>query len=132
MTIQTSYNPERQPEAGSWLELPEVERMRMVTTYHMVNREKSGSQKAHAAFHVAVENRIAMGQGPTVRAMERLCRQGLSRHDAIHAVSSVIANQLFEVSKLPPGQNDSTLQTELNAAIERLDGKSWLASHNAK
>jgi hypothetical protein len=100
----------------------------MVATFHMVNRLRSGSKKAHAAMHVVVENQVAMGFGPTVRAMERLQNGGLSRHDAVHAVASVVAEHLHSLMSGGQTEASQTQQSRLNAAIERLDAKSWLAS----
>lgn len=97
----------------------------MVATFHRANRQKSGNADVHAAMHVIVENQIAMNFDPTVRAMERLQSQGLSRHDAVHAIGSVLAGLLFS-SIHNPGQNDSeTLKAQISAEIERLDVDSW-------
>ena len=126
----TTYDPNQSPAGQEWLNTPETERMRYVATFHMVNRLNSGSQKAHAAMHVIVENQIATGYGPTVKAMTRLQQGGLSRHEAIHAIGSVIAKQMYGVlpltaDKIP--RPDS--QTQLNAAIEALQAEDWLKSH---
>jgi hypothetical protein len=125
MRHETSYNPNVAPNPGDWLGLPEHERMRIVSTFHMVHRLKAGDAKGHAAMHVIVENQIAIGFGPTVRAMARLQTQGLSRHDALHAIGSVVSNHMFEAMRKPAKADSGTLQSELNAAIERLDAASW-------
>jgi hypothetical protein len=125
MIRETSYNPESAPLASEWLGLPEGERLRLVATFHMVNRLKSGSAKAHAAIHTTVENQIAMGFGPTVRAMARLQSQGLSRHDSLHAVGAVLSQHMFAALRNPNRADSQLLQSELNAAIERLDAESW-------
>lgn len=129
MRRETSYNPEKQLPAADWLAMPEGERIRIVATHHMVNREKSGNAKAHAAMHVIVENQIAMGFGPTVRAFERLRQQGLSRHDSIHAVGSVLSEYMFSALREPASADTATLQAQINAAIERLDAESWRKSY---
>ena len=85
-----AYNPESAPEPAPWLELDEQERIVLVA--------------AHAAFHTAVENQIAMDLEPVVRAMHRLTKEGLTRHDAIHAIGSVLAEHLFDI--LSTGQSD--------------------------
>jgi hypothetical protein len=46
--------------------------------------------KAHAVFHVIVENQIAENLESALRAIVRLRVEGLDRHDAIHAVASVL------------------------------------------
>ncbi len=125
MIRDTSYNPENAPSPLDWLGASEQERIRAVSTFHTVHRLKSGSAEAHAAIHVIVENQIAMGFGPTVRAMARLQTQGLSRHDSLHAVGSVVSGHLFEAMRQPGEVDSQTLQSELNAAIEQLDAESW-------
>jgi hypothetical protein len=129
MLRQTCYNPDVAPDAADWLKSPEQERIRIVSNFHMVHRLKSGNAKAHAAIHVIIENQVAMGFGPTVRAMSRLQTQGLSRHDSLHAVGSVVSGHMFEAMRQSVEADSHTLQSELNAAIERLDAESWLKKH---
>ena len=57
--------------------------------------------------------------------MSRLQREGLSRHDAIHAVGSVSAEHLFETMKSNDQDAGSMAQTRFSAAVERLTAKSW-------
>ena len=94
-----AYNPERgpKPEPESWLELDEEERIFLTETYHRVARIKLPNMTAHAALHAIVENQIALNLEPVVRAMHRLRKEGLTRHDAVHAIGSVVAEHLFEV-----------------------------------
>ena len=125
MLRETSYNAENAPSPTDWLKLPEQERIRFVSTFHMVHRLKSGNAKAHAAIHVIIENQIAMGFGPTVRAMARLQTQGLSRHDSLHAVGSVVSGYMFAAMRKPEETDSQTIQSEINAAIERIDAESW-------
>ena len=54
----------------------------------------------HATMHVIVENQLAAGNPPEVGAtLERLMTAGLTRHEAVHAVASVVAEALFKVMK---------------------------------
>jgi hypothetical protein len=131
MSRDTSYNPEQQPAAGEWLATPEHERIRVVATFHMVNRIKSGNAKAHAAMHVIVENQVAMGFGPTVRAIDRLQREGLSRHDSLHAIGSVLSEFMFSAMRKPAETGSQVLQSQINAAIESLDAESWRKNYGS-
>jgi Domain of unknown function (DUF1841) len=126
---KTSYNPELAPDPGAWLCIPEDQRLRSVTMFHMVHREKSGNQKAHAALHVAVENQIATGFGPTVRAMTRLQSEGLSRHDSIHAIATVIAEHLYAQMQAQDKQEASAFQSGVNQDIEELSASVWREKH---
>ncbi|MFG5411415.1 DUF1841 family protein, partial [Piscinibacter sakaiensis] len=128
---QTSYDPETAPNPATWLSTPESSRVREVATFHMVHRESAGNQKAHAAMHVAVENQIAMGFGPTVRAMQRLQSEGLSRHEAVHAVASVLAEHLFSVSQAKVKSDSASLQNALNQDIEYLSAKAWRTKYGS-
>ncbi len=128
----SSYDPDFPLPSSEWLNMSESERLQRVTQYHTVNRIKAGSVQAHAAFHVTVENQIAMGQDSTVKAMARLQKDGLPRHEALHAIASVIAKQVYGVLRSPPGADDqsSDLQALLDSAIDALDAQAWLDSHS--
>jgi len=131
MQPETSYNPENPPGPSDWLQLPEYERVRIVATYHMVHRLKSGSAKAHAALHAIVENQAATGFGPTVRALARLQSQGLSRHEAVHAVGSVVSGFMFAAMNSPSQTDSHALQSGINTKIEALDAEAWRKEYGA-
>jgi len=50
-------------------------------------------------MHVIVENQLAMAIAPVPATVARLVRQGLSRHDAIHAIGAVLSGGMFEIMK---------------------------------
>ena len=120
-----AYNPERGPEPESWLELDEQERILLIETWHRVARIKLPNLTAHAALHVIVENQIALDLEPVVRAMDRLGKQGLTRHDAIHAIGSVVAENLFGILKADQNDDAAASQARYYAAVERLTAVSW-------
>lgn len=119
------YNPESAPEPESWLELDEQERILLVEKYHRLERIKLPNLTMHALFHTIVENQIASNLEPVVGAVERLMKEGLSRHDAVHAVGSVVAEHLFELLKNKPDDDAATTESRYNAAVERLNATSW-------
>ncbi|WP_425511222.1 DUF1841 family protein [Pseudomarimonas salicorniae] len=52
----------------------------------------------HSTIHAVVENQLAQGQPVEARAaLARLLQGGVTRHDAIHAIGSVLAEHLFPV-----------------------------------
>ncbi|NPT61390.1 hypothetical protein [Paraburkholderia elongata] len=120
-----AYNPERGPEPESWLELDEQERILLIETWHRVARIRLPNLTAHAALHVIVENQIALDLEPVVRAMDRLRKQGLTRHDAIHAIGSVVAEHLFGILKADQDDHAAASQARYYAAVERLTAVSW-------
>ncbi|WP_168787646.1 hypothetical protein [Paraburkholderia aromaticivorans] len=119
------YNPERVPEPESWLELDEQERIALVETYHRVARIKLPNVTAHAALHAVVENQIALNLERVVRAMDRLGKEGLTQHDAVHAMGSVVAEHLFDILKTDQNDDAATPQARYYAAVERLTAASW-------
>jgi hypothetical protein len=125
--VSTSYNPEVQPFPTDWLAIDESERSQLVVNSHVGLMGRGKRAKAHAAMHVVVENQLALGVEATVRAIERLGLEGLSRHESIHAIASVLAEYMFNISRLPPGTDPQALQFELNQSMDRLDAKSWFA-----
>ncbi|MDC6170493.1 DUF1841 family protein [Paucibacter sp. XJ19-41] len=124
---RTFYNPDETPDPGTWLAMPEVDRIRLVLNQHISARAKVPGMKLHAAMHVVVENQIASGYGPSKRAVARLQSEGLSRHDAIHAIAFVIAQFIFELNQGQTPEQQSSYQSRMAAAIEQLRAEQWLA-----
>ena len=119
------YNPESAPESESWLELDEQERILLIETYHRVARIKLPNVTAHAALHAIVENQIALDLEPVARAMDCLRKEELSRHDAVHAIGSVVADHLFDILKTNQNDDAASSQARYYAAVERLTTASW-------
>ena len=52
----------------------------------------------HVTIHQIVENQLAAKELPVVHeTLERLVRSGLSRHEAIHAIGSVLCEEIWEI-----------------------------------
>lgn len=90
-----TYDPDTAPDPKVWLELDEGERLLLVSDYHEQAGEELPNVQMHAAIHVVVENQLAEAYLPAVEALARLRRDGLSRHDAVHAIGSVVAEHLW-------------------------------------
>jgi hypothetical protein len=127
-----SYDPEAQPDAEAWLTLSEQERISAAEKFHRDAMEDLPNLTAHAVFHVIIENQFAMGLGPVLRALPRLVKQGLSRHDAIHAVGHVLAGHLHEQANAKTQDSVEVAQARYDAAVERLNAKDWLAKRGSK
>lgn len=117
------YDPEHAPDAAEWLELDEQERIALAEAWHRKAHIKLPNLQMHAMIHAVVENQIAGDHGPVVRAMARLKAGGLSRHDAIHAVASVLAEHIFELLK--DESANGNVMASYDAAVERLTAESW-------
>ena len=126
MTID-SYNPLKAPDAKEWLALDEEERLRLVIDHHIRARVELPNVRVHATMHAIVENQVALGDETPVREKVRqLLAQGLNRHDAIHAIASVLINHLYDAAqgKAPPGDPNARYY----AALKRLNARKWLRS----
>lgn len=119
------YNPEQTPDPQEWIVLDEQQRIQLAEKYHRGESVMPPNLKAHATFHTIVENQIAEGLPAVVRAMERLARQGLSRHDCIHAVGWVLAQHLYEIATARDADTPEVANARYTAAVDRLDAKTW-------
>ena len=117
------YDPEQTPNPEQWLALDEKTRIRLAEEHHRAFRTKLPNLKAHAIFHAIVENQIAENTESVVRAMGRLTAEGLSRHEALHAVASVLAEHIHDLFNAKADQSNSA--AIYNAAVERLTAKGW-------
>ena len=89
-----TYDPETAPDTAEWLELEEDERISRISAYHRHAKIKLPNLNIHAALHAVVENQIAEELQTVRETVARLKEAGLSRHDAIHAVGSVLVGRL--------------------------------------
>ena len=132
MNRLNAYDPDRQPNAQDWLELDEAERVQLVEHFHVRAKIDLPSVKTHAIIHLIVENQMALGVECTVRAIPRLMGQGLSRHDAIHAVGSVYAEHFYEHVTRAGKDSSEDLWASCSAAIDQLSAQAWLAKYGAQ
>ena len=122
------YDPERAPSVAEWLGLEEEQRLESVMAYHPNNGIDLPSTRLHAAIHVVVESQLALGEPVVGQAIARLRREGLRRHEAIHAVGSVVAEQLHDILRddsLPAGTEAHTPYLE---RVRALTAAGWRAS----
>src|SRR5258708_12808916 len=89
-------DPHQHVNSEAWQALDESERIESVRQYHRQNRIRLASESLHATTHVIVENQVALGDTFAARAvLLRLMAEGLDRHEAIHAIGSVLSEHLF-------------------------------------
>lgn len=123
-----SYDPANPPPPRAWLALSEMERIDLAEEHHRDVGGFGENLRLHATVHVIVENQVAMEDPPeAARALRRLLAEGLDRHDAVHAVGSVLANSLFPVLKA----TDGSVPFDATAYARSLDGlsaESWRAN----
>jgi hypothetical protein len=115
------YDPANAPIPSAWLDADESERLDAILRYHKRAKEHGGNLRAHSAIHTAVENQLAEVHDAAVRAMTRLQAEGLDRHDAVHAIGSVVAKQIHAMLQ-ERREHDSA---QYAAQLDALTAESW-------
>ncbi|WP_018605351.1 hypothetical protein [Uliginosibacterium gangwonense] len=116
--MTTYYNPNIPPDLNTWVKLSLDEQTRLAKNFHDSARIKASKQ--HAYLHVYVENQIASGFRPAIRALDRLQGEGLGRHDAIHMIATVFAAYYQQRPATPSRKEQSDAQIALNAELDAL------------
>jgi hypothetical protein len=119
-----SYNPEQPPERGAWLALAEAERIELVAAYHKRTGEKLPNPRLHAAFHAVVENQLAEGIEAVEESLARLMKEGLDRHEGIHAIGSVLAEHLSILMRNGPPKETDTNEP-YSRRLRSLSASTW-------
>lgn len=120
-----TYDPDTPPIPEEWLALDEQVRTLLVQQYHRDNRipVPKRARVVHAVLHAAVENQLALGDPPVVEALDRLRKEGLSRHEAINAISSVLVRTLN--GAMDGDVTDESATEDYYAGVARLTKQSW-------
>ncbi len=124
------YNPLSKPNPKKWLAIDEDIRMRMVVAYHRKKQFDLPNEQVHAIIHVIVENQVALGdETPVAETLNRLADEGLNRHDALHAIGSVLAGQIWEASR---GENGSSSDPndEYYEGLKNLNAQEWIMENS--
>ena len=91
------YDPQVAPDPRQWLDMGEDTQLRIVREYHMSSAPERLKEDLHSAFHVMIENQLALREMPVQETLERLTKEGLARHEAIHAISTVLMEHMFDI-----------------------------------
>jgi hypothetical protein len=101
------YDAIEQPDPEIWLELDETERADLVIDYHRRIGVQLETPELHAMAHVVVENQVALGEvTPVPETLDRLMDEGLDRHEAIHAIGSILMEIVFDAVHKPDDGSD--------------------------
>ncbi len=117
------YDASSTPDSKEWLELGETEQLELVVDF-VEKYEKdleNAAKKLHASIHVIVENQLAMESEPTPETYSRLRKQGLNRHETIHAIGAVLAEDMFKIIKGDKDQATNNYKDRL----KKLTAKRW-------
>ena len=123
-----TYDAGHEPDANAWLGLDEDTKIDLVVEYHRRHRPRTPRVRLHATFHTIVENQLAANEPVVVETLKRLRNEGLSRHDAVHAIGSVLAAQVYDVLKRQQPDTSSDPNEAYATELRKLTAESW---HNA-
>jgi hypothetical protein len=121
------YDPEIAPDSKEWLALDEGERALLVEQYHRDARIElpKRARSLHAMIHTVVENQLALDDQAIVRGtLERLMRDGLARHQAVHAIGSVLIEYLNNLLHTETPSTDG--HAPYYAALQQITPERWL------
>jgi hypothetical protein len=125
--FEMTYDPLVAPDPDEWLALEEDERIEAVIDFHRRARIRLPNAKVHATAHVVVESQIAEGDAlPVRRTLERLMRQGLDRHDAVHAIGMALMAHMNDLLKA--GHVEGDPNARYFDELERLTADGWRRS----
>lgn len=120
------YNPGGALEAEAWLELDEKTRKNLAESAHVVPESwhpEGGVSRMHATMHAVVETQIALGS-PARKTLVRLLREGLHRHEAIHAIGAVLIDHVLAVAR-PGGTKMEDVDPSLLRNLASLTARRW-------
>ena len=121
-----SYDPDASWDAADWLQTDEGERIELVSSFHRRRKIHLPNAQLHAVIHVIVENQLALGDDIVVGTLARLQREGLGRHDAVHAIGSVLAADLYELMQEGADATGDAYRRYLER-LKKLTAKNWRA-----
>lgn len=119
------YNPDQPVNSKNWLALDESIRIELVHDFHSeLDLEMADEALSlHSTVHVLVENQLAMGVELIPETIAKLTRQGLNRHEAIHAIGALISEDIFDVLN---GNAEEFSQKKYRRKLEKITAKRWL------
>lgn len=96
----------------------------MVRAFHETNEDGMTGEalSIHASIHVIVENQLAMGVELIPETIAKLTRQGLDRHDAIHAIGAIISEDIFNIVR---GDITEFSPKHYRKKLEKITAKRW-------
>lgn len=120
------YNPLKGPEPKDWFSIEEPDRVELVQLYHKKHKIKLPNKILHALCHVIVETQVALGdKTPVKNTLKRLIIEGLNRHDAIHAIGSVLMSQIYDIAKSESEVSEPS--EDYYSRLESLTAAMWLS-----
>ena len=123
-----AYDPSKNPQPSDWLSTDEGERIYLVELSHRRARVRLPNRHLHATVHVIVENQLAMAVPAVTETLTRLRAGGLDRHDAIHAIGSVLAGHIYDLLEKGPAQGQVDPNVKYYDGLRNLTAATWRKS----
>jgi hypothetical protein len=83
----------------------------------------------HVTIHQTVENQLAAKDPPVVHeTLERLMHSGLSRHEAIHAIGSVLCVEIWEILS----QERPFDEERYERGLQQLSAREWAPARSRR
>jgi hypothetical protein len=122
------YDPLKAPDPQEWLSLDEGERIQLVEAYHRRARIELPDVTVHAVAHAIIENQLALGEEVPVRTFRRVIKEGLDRHEAIHALAMVMMEFIYDLQHDDPrtqAAEGEDISAPYYKALETLTAEGW-------
>ncbi len=114
------YDPAKRVEPQWWRSLGAEERVSLIEAAHVVLpawHHPVPESRPHALLHVVAENLAARGDEiPVYAALQRLVRQGLQRHDAIHALGNACSEHARAIGSGRASPDDPPPEGQIKSA----------------
>jgi hypothetical protein len=120
------YNPNKKVEPEEWLALDEDVRVLSIEEYHKgIDHELEDEQAMvmHCTIHAIVENQLALGVEYVPETLDKLIRQGLDRHESIHAIGAILIEDIYNLIN---GKSQEFSPKKYRRKLEKITAKRWL------
>lgn len=116
------YDANTAPDPELWLAAEESHKLAAIEAHHRALGVELPNARLHAMMHAIVENQLAAGAPAEARAtLERLVAAGVARHEAVHAIGSVVADAVWSAQR----GHAVVDRDAMVAALARLDPDDW-------
>ncbi|HKE02374.1 MAG TPA: hypothetical protein VKE69_15255 [Planctomycetota bacterium] len=127
--MEVRYDPDVAPAPLAWLALDDDEKRWLVEAFHRLERVDLSHDRLHALAHVLVENQAAEGDStPIETVIARLSDEGLTRHEAVHAIGAVLVRHLPALLREPEPTPDGL--AAYYGAVNSITAREWVAAGN--
>lgn len=110
-----TYDANKTPNRNEWLALDKTKQLTLIRDYHQNESMDDRALTSHCGMHAAVETQIAQNTPGVRDALGRLRKQGIDRHNAVHAIGLILLQHMRQVALNPSSDKDldEMFQTKL-------------------